>query len=139
MMREVVLIFWMVEPRMVDVFVRKLFKELREIMDDVVVVDVTSRLFVEIVDTFWYNVLTVDRKHVSAIKVDVPIVIAKTVDVPKPGTMILEPISDEKYPICNVTRLVTRDDNPIDDTYILLLGTNWPPVDVTNIRFVDTG
>jgi len=42
----------MVEPRMVDVFVRKLFKELREIMDDVVIVDVTSMLFVEMVDTF---------------------------------------------------------------------------------------
>ena len=37
---------------MVDVFVRKLFKELREIMDDVVIVDVTSMLFVEMVDTF---------------------------------------------------------------------------------------
>jgi hypothetical protein len=66
-------------------------------------------------------------------------VVAKIVDVPKPGTTILEPISDEKYPVCNVTRLVTRDDNPIDDTDILLLGTNWPPVDVTNMRFVDTG
>ena len=108
-------------------------------MEDVVVVDVTARVFVEIVEAAVYNVLIVDRKHVFAIRVDVPIVIAKTVDVPNPGTTILEPISEENNPVCNVIRLVTRDDSPIDDTYILLLGTNWPPVDVTNIRLVDTG
>ena len=66
-------------------------------------------------------------------------VIAKTVDVPKPGTTILEPISDEKYPVCNVILLAVSVESPIDDTYILLLGTNWPPVDVINIQFVDTG
>jgi hypothetical protein len=116
-----------------------LLKEVIEIMEDVVVVDVTARVFVEIVEAAVYNVLIVDRKHVFAIRVDVPIVIAKTVDVPNPGTTILEPISEENNPVCNVIRLVTRDDSPIDDTYILLLGTNWPPVDVTNIRLVDTG
>ena len=110
-----------------------------EIMEDVVVVDVTARVFVEIVEAAVYNVLIVDRKDVLAISVDVPIVIANTVDVPNPGTTILDPISEEKKPVCNVIRLATRDDSPIDDTYILLLGTNWPPVDVTNMRLVDTG
>ena len=110
-----------------------------EIIEDVVSVDVTARVFVEIVEAAVYNVLIVDRKHVFAIRVDVPIVIAKTVDVPNPGTTILDPVSEENNPVCNVIRLVTRDDSPIDDTYILLLGTNWPPVDVTNIRLVDTG
>jgi hypothetical protein len=123
----------------VDVFVRKLFKDVMEIMEDVVVVDVTARVFVEIVEAAVYNVLIVDRKDVLAISVDVPIVIANTVDVPNPGTTILAPISEEKNPVCNVIRLATRDDSPIDDTYILLLGTNWPPVDVTNMRLVDTG
>jgi len=116
-----------------------LLKEVIEIIEDVVSVDVTARVFVEIVEAAVYNVLIVDRKHVFAIRVDVPIVIAKTVDVPNPGTTILDPVSEENNPVCNVIRLVTRDDSPIDDTYILLLGTNWPPVDVTNIRLVDTG
>ena len=71
-------------------------------MEDVVVVDVTARVFVEIVEADVYNVLIVDRKDVFAIRVDVPIVIAKMVDVPNPGTTILDPISDEKYPVCNV-------------------------------------